>query len=61
MEDNVNQHNKSSVLSAEFQTSAETMKIALNILGAINSIFASGTREERKIIKKILQLAQERT
>ena len=39
----------------------QTMKIALNILGAINSIFASSTREERKIIKKILQLAQERT
>ncbi|MGA8844571.1 MAG: hypothetical protein WB511_13385 [Nitrososphaeraceae archaeon] len=53
--------NKSNGLSSDFQRSPDTIKIALNILGAINSIFASGTREERKIIKKILELAQERT
>jgi hypothetical protein len=39
-------------------TSAETIKIALDILGAINTIFASGTNEERQVLKKVLWLAQ---
>ena len=46
--------------SDAFQTSTDTVKIALNILGALNALFVSGTNEERNTIKKILQLAWER-
>jgi hypothetical protein len=44
--------------SEDTSTSAETIKIALDILGAINTIFASGTNEERQVLKRVLWLAQ---
>jgi hypothetical protein len=54
--DNRAQDYKSSV---EDTTSTETIKIALKILGAINAVFASGTQEERRVLRRILQIAQE--
>jgi hypothetical protein len=42
-------------------TSTETIQIALDILGAINAVFATGTNEERRVLKKVLWLAQGET
>jgi len=45
--------------SEDTSTSTETIKIALTILGAINAVFASGTNEERRVLRKVLKIAQE--